>query len=136
MTDVVSYFCCTVPLMRAAKVTRYARAVPHHYWTRLVLAGAGVERMFPHGSTVFCLSGIFCIADLYASSSAFCFSSSSDVIGRLSPGEMLIPGIGICADDVPIAKAVAAPARTSVRNRFHTELFSIQYIMPPIVGFF
>jgi hypothetical protein len=37
---------------------------------------------------------------------------------------------------VPIAKAVAAPARTSVRNRFHTELFSIKYIMRPIVGFF
>jgi len=92
--------------------------------------------MFPHGSTVFCLLGIFCIADLYASSSAFCFSSSSDVIGRLSPGEMLIPGIGICADAVPIAKVVAAPARMSVRNRCHAVLFPIEYIMLPIVGYF
>src|SRR5262249_29129799 len=72
-----------------------------------------VERISPHGSADFFLSGTFAIADLYASSTAFRFSCSSGVNGRRS-GTRLIPGINCCwAKAPPINAAIIALAPPS-----------------------
>ena len=76
-----------------------------------------VERTSPHGSADFFLSGTFAIADLYASSTAFRFSCSSGVGGRLS-GARFIPGMN-WAEAVPVnATMVAlAPPRNPMNSR-------------------
>jgi hypothetical protein len=53
----------------------------------------GFERIAPQGSAGAFLSGIFPIADLYASSMVFCFCFSSGVIWW--SGDKLILGVGI-----------------------------------------
>src|ERR1017187_3555322 len=77
----------------------------------------GFGRMFPHGSTDFCLSGIFFSADLYESSMAFRFSSSCGVNGGLSP-DKLRPGISDWAEATPVNRATTAAAWITFRNIF------------------
>ena len=101
----------------AWRVGRIARTL-FHCCPCLVLGEVdGFGRMFSHGSTDFCLSGIFFSADLYESSVAFRFSSSCGVNGGLS-ADKLRPGISDWAEATPVNRTTTAAAWITFRNIF------------------
>jgi hypothetical protein len=124
---------CNVPAFFLAVFIR-SRGASLHCCPCLGLGeGDGFERTVPHGSTGVFLSGILPIADLYASSTAFCFSFSSGVIWR-SCGAKLIPGVLIWAEAAPVSKAIIVPAWTIFRSMSLVKL-TMTESMPHSVSF-
>lgn len=72
------------------------------------------ERMSPHGSAGFFLSGSLLTAALYASSTAFRFSCSSLLSGGRS-AFMEIPGVDSWAKASAVSKMTITPAATRYR---------------------
>jgi hypothetical protein len=80
------------PPSRRAWPRRLHLSVEIAYCCRCLDGVVVVERRFPQGSADFFFSGIFSIVERYASSTAFRFSSSSEVSGRPSDWRFM-PGM-------------------------------------------